>query len=74
MAHPRQVPYARLVEDLWASGTPCRICAVTGDHGVKVGDLFETLEYGPAPESASVANAWMDDHKREFGHFINNKD
>ncbi len=29
------------------------------------------MEYGPAPESPSVANAWLDDHGRNFGHFIN---
>lgn len=40
-----QVPYENLSKDLWASGTPCRICAVTGDHGVKVGDLFEPQLY-----------------------------
>lgn len=38
-----------------------------------VADIFETLEYGPAPESPEVAEAWMDDHNREFGHFINNE-
>jgi len=39
----------------------------------RVGDLFETLPYGPAPESPAVANAWLDDHGRSFGHFIGNK-
>ena len=34
--------------------------------------ILETLEYGPAPESPAVANAWLDDHGRSFGHFINN--
>ncbi len=38
-----------------------------------VSKLFETLEYGPAPESPAVANAWLDDHGRNFGHFINNQ-
>ena len=33
--------------------------------------IFETLEYGPAPESPAVVNAWLDDHGRSFGHFIN---
>lgn len=27
--------------------------------------------YGPAPESAAAANAWLDDHGRSLGHFIN---
>ena len=31
------------------------------------------LEYGPAPEDTKVVNAWLDDHGRSFGHFINNK-
>ena len=31
------------------------------------------MEYGPAPESPAVANAWLDDHGRNFGHFINNQ-
>ncbi len=38
-----------------------------------VSQLFESLEYGPAPESPAVANAWLDDHGRNFGHFINNQ-
>lgn len=38
-----------------------------------VADVFETLSYGPAPESPAVAYAWLDDHGRDFGHFINNK-
>eukprot|EP00043_Microstomoeca_roanoka_P020821 m.254135 g.254135 ORF g.254135 m.254135 type:complete len:897 (-) comp17725_c0_seq1:268-2958(-) len=40
---------------------------------VSVADVFETLSYGPAPESPAVAYAWLDDHQRDFGHFINNK-
>ncbi len=39
----------------------------------QVRDIFESMEYGPAPESPSVANAWLDDHGRNFGHFINNQ-
>ena len=38
-----------------------------------VRDLVGTLSYGPAPESPAVANAWLDDHDRAFGHFIGNK-
>ena len=34
--------------------------------------LFETLPYGPAPESPAAANAWLDAHKRSFRHFIGN--
>ncbi|MCB1517659.1 MAG: aldehyde dehydrogenase family protein, partial [Hyphomicrobiaceae bacterium] len=32
--------------------------------------VFETLDYGLAPESPDLANAWLDSHKRKFGHFI----
>ena len=38
-----------------------------------VAEIFESLEYGPAPESPAVAQAWLDDHKRRFGHFIGNQ-
>jgi aldehyde dehydrogenase (NAD+) len=34
---------------------------------------FLDLEYGPAPESPAVAYGWLDDHEREFGHFIDNQ-
>src|SRR5690349_19873429 len=30
-----------------------------------------TMEYGPAPEDSREALAWLDLHKRRFGHFIN---
>ncbi|XP_065831165.1 aldehyde dehydrogenase family 16 member A1-like [Oscarella lobularis] len=36
-----------------------------------VAQIFETLEYGPAPESSAVADKWLEDHGRSFGHFIN---
>lgn len=32
--------------------------------------LFETLPWGPAPESAAVAQQWLDAHARRFGMFI----
>lgn len=37
----------------------------------EVRKLFETMEYGAAPESASVAKAWLKQHDNDFGHFIN---
>jgi aldehyde dehydrogenase (NAD+) len=37
---------------------------------VKVAEIFETLEYGPAPESAAPAHAWLDQRQRRFGLFI----
>ncbi len=36
-------------------------------------EAFETLDYGPAPESPAAADAWLDDHGRKFGLFINNE-
>lgn len=38
---------------------------------MSVATLFETMEYGPAPESAKPAQAWLDAHGRRFGLFIN---
>lgn len=38
----------------------------------KVAEIFATMEYGPAPESDKIAQQWLDDHNRSFGHFINN--
>ena len=35
-----------------------------------VADLFETLDYGPAPESAERARAWLEARGGRFGHFI----
>ena len=33
-------------------------------------EIFSTMEYGPAPETDRVANAWLDAHNRKFDHFI----
>ncbi len=35
-----------------------------------VKEIFETMEYGPAPESAAEALAWLVDQGDAFGHFI----
>ena len=35
-----------------------------------VSDVFKSMEYGPAPESAGPAHAWLDTHQRQFGLFI----
>ncbi len=35
-----------------------------------VAEIFETMDYGPAPESDALANEWLDRHGRRFGHFI----
>ena len=36
-------------------------------------DVFKTMEYGPAPESSSAVRAWLEEHNRKFGLFINNR-
>jgi len=33
-------------------------------------EIFDTLDYGPAPESAGEALAWIESHGGSFGHFI----
>ncbi|MFY0619902.1 aldehyde dehydrogenase family protein [Shimia sp.] len=35
-----------------------------------VKEIFDTMEYGPAPESAADALAWIVDQGAAFGHFI----
>jgi aldehyde dehydrogenase (NAD+) len=35
-----------------------------------VREIFETLDYGPAPEAADQAKEWLERHGRRFGHFI----
>ncbi len=35
--------------------------------------LFETLPWGPAPESAAAAQRWLEAHQRRFGLFIGGK-
>ena len=36
----------------------------------KIAELFETMEYGPAPEAADEARAWIEARGPRFGHFI----
>ncbi|MCY7378051.1 MAG: aldehyde dehydrogenase family protein [Gemmatimonadaceae bacterium] len=35
-----------------------------------VRDIFDTMEYGPAPESDTLAREWLAKHDAKFGHFI----
>ncbi|MCX7557961.1 aldehyde dehydrogenase family protein [Sulfitobacter sp. F26204] len=37
---------------------------------MSVADIFETMDYGPAPENAADALAWLVDQGDRFGHFI----
>ncbi|RYE08939.1 MAG: aldehyde dehydrogenase family protein [Hyphomicrobiales bacterium] len=39
----------------------------------KIAEIFESLDYGPAPESAEPALAWLAGKGGKFGHFINGK-
>ena len=38
-----------------------------------VSEIFESMDYGTAPESAAQALAWIVDQGGRFGHFINGK-
>ncbi len=40
---------------------------------MNVSQIFGSLDYGPAPEGDSEAQAWLDSHKRKFGQFIGGK-
>ncbi|MCW1968730.1 MAG: aldehyde dehydrogenase family protein [Anaerolineae bacterium] len=37
----------------------------------RITEIFQTMQYGPAPEAATPAQAWLTQHQRQFGHFIN---
>lgn len=39
----------------------------------EIAHIFETLDYGPAPEGPEQAIAWLNAHDRKFGHFIDGK-
>ncbi|MES2125123.1 MAG: aldehyde dehydrogenase family protein [Gemmatimonadota bacterium] len=38
-----------------------------------VRDAFESMAWGPAPESPTLALEWLDRHHRRFGHFVAGK-
>lgn len=37
---------------------------------MSVAEIFETMEYGPAPEGDGKARAWLEEHGGAFGLFI----
>jgi len=39
----------------------------------KIAQIFDSLDYGPAPEAPDQAIAWLDARGRRFGHFIDGK-
>ena len=40
---------------------------------MKISDIYETMEYSPAPESPDLALEWLKEQKSKFGLFINGK-
>ena len=40
---------------------------------MNITDIYETMEYSPAPESPDLAFEWLKDRKAKFGLFINGK-
>ena len=36
----------------------------------EIKDIMQTMEYGPAPESATEVESWLNSHKQGLGHFI----
>ena len=37
---------------------------------MKIREIYDTMEYGPAPESREAADAWLNTHEKSFGLFI----
>jgi aldehyde dehydrogenase (NAD+) len=37
---------------------------------MSVAEIYQTMEYGPAPESREPAIRWLEQHERRFGLFI----
>jgi aldehyde dehydrogenase (NAD+) len=44
--------------------------AIPWGRTLSVAEYFETMDYGPAPESDAEVRAWLASHKGSFGHFI----
>ncbi|MEM7737244.1 MAG: aldehyde dehydrogenase family protein [Deinococcota bacterium] len=40
---------------------------------MSIAEIFETMDYGPAPESSGVAEAWLEQHGHTFKCFIGGK-
>lgn len=40
---------------------------------MNVQDIFDSMEYGPAPEDASEARKWLQQHANKFGQYIDGK-
>lgn len=59
-ALPRRLPFSRSLVRGLAGNTST------------VAELFQSMRYTSAPESAEPAHAWLDSHQRKFGFFIDN--
>jgi aldehyde dehydrogenase (NAD+) len=46
------------------------LTAIRWDNIMTVKEIFQTMDYGPAPESAAEALTWLVDQGGRFGHFI----
>ncbi|XP_029441288.1 aldehyde dehydrogenase family 16 member A1 isoform X2 [Rhinatrema bivittatum] len=44
---------------------------IAGEASVRT--IFSSMEYGPAPEAAGIAQAWLDAHGRSLGHFVDGR-
>ena len=40
---------------------------------MKIKKIFETMEYGPAPESPKAVLNWLEKHDNKFGYYCNGK-
>jgi len=40
---------------------------------MNIAEIFKTMSYGPAPENNDNIQAWLDQHQKGFGLFINNE-
>src|SRR6266568_9391415 len=63
-AHRHRAPARALRDRTLLGGSP------PPDGMTTVSEIFETMAYGPAPESDRQALEWLDGHGREFGLFI----
>ncbi|MGA0540570.1 aldehyde dehydrogenase family protein [Neotabrizicola sp. VNH66] len=37
----------------------------------KINEILQSMDYGPAPEDATITKGWLARHEAGFGHFIN---
>ena len=59
-------PFAKITQGYSTTEIGCKLMS-------KLLEIFKTMEYGPAPEAPDAVKAWLDEHGRKFGLFINNE-